>query len=124
MGSTRRGIAGWRLTPMDREPIGTGRSRPSVVWRARSMRRLSLDRNSAGAEDGVDPGRFIRLGPLDSVVEIGDRQGTGTAGDGEILLQWRSRRCRQSPTPPPSEARSWRADSTALIWFTPSSTEL
>jgi hypothetical protein len=23
-GATRRGIAGWRLTPMDREPIGTG----------------------------------------------------------------------------------------------------
>src|SRR5271166_6657453 len=26
-GATRRGIAGWRLTPMDREPIGTGRHR-------------------------------------------------------------------------------------------------
>src|SRR5271155_2924917 len=24
-GATRRGIAGWRLTPMNREPIGTGR---------------------------------------------------------------------------------------------------
>src|SRR6476661_2352572 len=27
-GATRRGIAGWRLTPMDREPIGTGRLPP------------------------------------------------------------------------------------------------
>src|ERR1700730_13006791 len=63
-----------------------------------------LDRNSAGEEDRVDPGRLICLGPLNGLVKVGDRQRTGATGDNEVL--------------------SCRADSAAFILPVPSSTEL
>ena len=51
-----------------------------------------LDRNSAGAEDRVDPGRLICLGPLNGLVKVGDRQRTGATGDNEVLVLPRRQR--------------------------------
>jgi len=45
-----------------------------------------LDGDAAGEEDRVDPGCLVGLGPLDGLVEIGDRQGTSAAGDDEVFV--------------------------------------
>src|ERR1700731_467916 len=42
-GATCRGIAGWRLTAMDREPIGTGRLPPLGGRRAPIFSRIGDD---------------------------------------------------------------------------------